>query len=86
MVHTLNVIFSVLLRKMCPVQDLMVLLQAIAFVKNFPKRLAAFDSLQESTDTAELFRSLQENTVMVDVKMNNIKDYIFKHSVTQDCV
>jgi len=51
MVHTLNVIFSVLMRKMCPVQDLMVLLQAIAFVKNSLKRLAAFDSLQESTGT-----------------------------------
>ena len=71
------------MRKMCRMQDLMVLLQAIAFVKNSPKRLVAFDSLQQSTGTVELFRSLQENTVMVDVKMNNITDYIFKHSVTQ---
>jgi hypothetical protein len=86
MVHTLNVVFSVLMRKMCPVQDLMVLLQAIAFVKNSPKRLVAFDSLQQITGTVELFKSLQENTVMVDVKMNNITDYIFNHSVTQDGV
>ena len=71
------------MRKMCRMQDLMVLLQAIAFVKNSPKRLVAFDSLQQSTGTVELFRCLQENTVMVDVKMNNITDYIFKHSVTQ---
>jgi hypothetical protein len=71
---------------MCPVQDLMVLLQVIAFVKNSPKRLAAFDSLQESTGTVELFRSLQENTVMVDVKMNNVTDYIFNTSVTRDGV
>jgi len=71
------------MRKMCPMQHLMVLLQAIAFVKNSPKRLVAFDSLQQSTGTVELFMSLQENTVMVDVKMNNITDYIFTHSVTQ---
>jgi len=86
MVHILNVIFSVLMMKMCPVQNLMVLLQTIAFVKNSLKRLAAYDSLQENTGTAELFGSLQDNTVMVDVKRNNITDYIFSHSVTQDGV
>jgi hypothetical protein len=84
MVRTLNIIFNVLIRKICPVQNLMVLLQVTAFVKNSPKRLSAFYGLQESTGTDELFRNLQENTFRVDVKMNNITDYIFSHSVTQD--
>jgi hypothetical protein len=60
------------------------LLQAIAFVKNYPKRFAAFESLQESNGTVELFRKIRENTAMVDVKMNNITDYIFSHSITED--
>ena len=50
------------------------------------EKLSEKTCLQESTGTVELFRSLQENTVMVDVKMNNITDYIFNHSVTQDGV
>lgn len=53
---------------------------------DYYRQLAAFESLQESNGTVELFRGIRENSATVDVKMNNIADYVFSHSITEDGV
>jgi hypothetical protein len=76
MVHTLNLIFSVLMWKMGPVQDLKVLLQAIAFVENSPKRLAAYLRAFKKVMLQLKYSGPFKKRLMVDMQTNNITNNI----------